>query len=70
MTLSNWPSRAYKRQGEKHSRSRISWEIVRAIRSSKERTVTLARKYMLSADYVSEIRTGKVWKDDRNLDKQ
>jgi hypothetical protein len=41
---------------------RVTPEIVREIRTSKERGIDLARRYGISVQYVSGIRHRRAWK--------
>ena len=48
--------------GEHGSQAKVSWTDVEAIRSSTERQQDIARRFNLSQQQVSKIRTGRCWR--------
>lgn len=48
--------------GEKHHQAKLTADIVRAIRESSEMGITLATLYRVDPATISEIRTGRKWK--------
>lgn len=49
--------------GEAHPRAKLTWAIVRAIRSSGESQASLARRYDVSQANISNIIRGRIWVD-------
>lgn len=54
--------RSNKNSGEKHGRAKLTWEIVKEIRNSRETQVYLAQRYGIDQSTVSDIMTNKIWK--------
>jgi hypothetical protein len=54
--------RAFSSPGESHPNARLTTEIVRAIRASRESQSALAQRYGTTQANVSLIQNGKAWR--------
>lgn len=64
--MNDQQSRAlHSRHGEQHHRAKLTDEIVREIRASRETSVALAERYGVTREAVSAVRIGRTWKHVR-----
>lgn len=47
------------------AKTKLTWEIVREIRASAEKQMTLARRYGIGQPQVSRIKNNQTWRDPR-----
>lgn len=51
------------KRGEKHNGTRLTWEDVRAIRSSSKKQAELAAQYGITQSAISKIITRRTWSE-------